>query len=191
MRSLGLPLVLLLACACPAASTAGQAATDEIGVYFDLAATTQCANLPPGVTTAYLFVLNPSGDVSSLICGIDFTGTVIATSFVGPGGSICDYFPPPVGWNPDLGVCAMWSTPAPAAPAVLAGTIGFFVGDAGSSDILVTPWGQELSICTTTACPAPLTPVSGSIEAPVARINGPCPVPTEPTTWGALKGLYD
>jgi len=168
---------------------------DGIGIYFDQEATQVTATAELGETVvAYLIATNPS-QVGGLALweGSVFTPVFEVVIWGSPsyGINLANNMPP---GGPSFSFLVTPDPPLPALQPIFVlatldvtvwaeGPIGLHVG--GYSFELPMyrvddPYGQDHS----------LYPASGSVDLPVAVINGDPPIPVEPGSWGQLKTLY-
>lgn len=163
---------------------------DSIGVYFDLAATQVVTTAPVGgEVAAYLIATNPSqagglamweGRVQAsgayaVVWGGPTSGFNVAMNMPGGNGfSFTVFGEPPLQQLAPLTVLAhLWIVPMEE------GAIDLLLGSTTYrlEDIYMSP--DYL-----------LYPSSGSLDLPVASINGDPPVAAEVATWGEVKSLF-
>jgi len=179
---------------------------DSIGIYFDQGGVGNCATRAPFTqVTAYLVAtrISDSSGIAGWAARILFNPAEI------PAG--VSYTLLPSGWLPDPGpaypdivVSLPWCLPA--APAVPLLVVSFFymggqvmLGVGPAYPFSASPQGPGYAPC---GAPGQLTALfpSGDVPWPgipggyvVAAVSptGGCPVPAEPTSWGAVKALYE
>lgn len=169
---------------------------DGIGIYFDLEATQISTTVEVGdVVTGYLIATNPSqeGGLSTWVAtvrstvlevyiwGSPINGINVATNMP-PGGSIFSFV-------------VSQNTPLPPLQSItLLGTLGITVMADGPIGLEVHGgWELEFPMYRVDEFDSPdhwLYPSSGNVDQPVAVINGPAPVATEPLLWGQVKSLF-
>jgi len=170
-------------------ATVSQAQLDpganSIGIYFDLDATVNCLDTYFSVATCHILITSPSE--SSGIAGMegyfDIPSSVFFLGLDCPGFII----PPP--W-PDFQI--FFLEPLPPTPIVWICDFHIFVATFDPAMFYIYDpayyAGDDPELI------VPLNPSTGYDEFgdpnPVAAINGDCPVPSEATTWGCLKSLY-
>lgn len=157
---------------------------DSIGLYFDLEATVNCTDMPPGVVICYLMVTNISdpGGISAVATTFEIPPQIF---FLGANcGGIIPIYPPdifviftePIPWAPIIHICEFTLFLPIMDPIYLYLRDSYYYGGDNLED------------------PIPLHPSTGYDEFgepnPVAAINGDCPVPNKATTWGTTKTLY-
>ncbi len=164
-------------------------ATDSMGIYFDAAANVNCtaAGLFQPLT-AYLVLANPSAAIDGYACTVTRTGA--AHTVQGDVGSGADSDASANGY-----VVSGFSGAITGGSLVLrtqtlmlmgSGALNFLVGPPGGPVILP----NDLPLVHRDGAWVRCGVASGNVSAPVATINGACPVPEEGATFGALKALF-
>lgn len=166
---------------------------DGIGIYFDEGATqiSRTAVIGDDVT-AYLIVTNPS-----LTGGLAMWGAlVVASPYALVRGStllgvnIAANMP----GNPSYSFTVFCSTPLPQLENFLVlATLTITPIDDAAIELFVNEGSPELPMYRLGDASNAVTriwyPISGSVNLPVARINGDAPVKSEIATWGAVKAI--
>jgi hypothetical protein len=186
-----LPIVLA-ALAGPAAFAGLDPDPDSMGIYFDTAGNSNCANLSMFTPqNAYLLLANPTAPTGGFACRVSMVGV---PHFV---------FSTDLGGNMDLdssleGFQVGASAPYPVvAHHIVLATFQIMLQGAGYLAFYIRPPVPPYG-----TCPGPVVwsvdgtvrccgVSSGHVSLPVAGWNSPnCPVAAESLSFGAIKGLY-
>jgi hypothetical protein len=169
---------------------------DGIGIYFDLEATQVSATVEVGeALTGYLIATNPSQEGGLATWEADVYSTVVEVFIWGEpvnGTNVATNMPP---GGPGFSFVVSQHMPLPPLQSItLLGTLWITVMADGPIGLEVHGgWGQECPMYGVDEFDYPdhcLFPSSGNVDLPVAVINGPAPVATEPLLWGQVKSLF-
>lgn len=162
---------------------------DGIGIYFDQGASIVAATAEQGeFVPAYLIGTNlsQSGDIDfweafvipgegAMVSGTPYGAFNLAMNMPGDPRWHCVVYWPEI--------------PLPAQPITLLASLHIQVWD-DTVPIGLYFSGEERYRIEGTLEEIPLYPSSGSIDLPVAVINGEAPVANESGTWGAVKAMF-
>jgi len=186
--------LLLLIAACvllaPAAEAQIDPDPDNVGIFFDLNATVNCAEVYFSAIECYIMILSPSepSGVGGMSATFELSPTLIFLGLNCPGDII---LPPP--W-PEFQV--FFSTPLPPELVVPICSFTIFVLDIQPAFLTIHDAhyiaGDDPGLV------IPLHPMTHydyyGNPNPVAAVNAGadlCPVSDAKTTWGGLKALYN
>jgi hypothetical protein len=186
-----LALSLLLVTAAGAGAQNPPPGVDGIGVYFDEAAGSNCANMAEGQQEAYLILTHLSSPgVSGWECLLETTGPGMILSADLAGTAINAQEPPQ--YAVGLGEPLMGDNVVVATLLLLVSSVDepieFFV-DALRFHSLPDAVPAYLDADDSSLI-KPLQQSTGGPEIPVATINGECAVATDSETWSSVKSLY-
>jgi hypothetical protein len=167
---------------------------DGIGIYFDEGATqiSRTAEIGEDVT-AYLIVTNPS-----LTGGIAMWGALVVASpyaLVHGSTTLGDNIAMNMPGNPSYSFFVYCDTPLPQLVNFLVlATLTITPIDDAAIDLFINEGSPDLPMY---RLEDPYQgdnhfwyPISGSVDLPVARINGDAPVNSETATWSAVKATF-
>jgi hypothetical protein len=193
MRPIAVLSVIAFLCLSAAAAPAVECGPDCIGIYFDQAAETWC--LPDAVPftplTAYLILSAPTMEaISGMLILPLLDGPIMLTEwdFYDDIFVICDPVEP-------TAVCGFWDPPLATTPvtALAEITLLYLGGEPATIAVRNSPPTVDgrIWVALPDGSSAPLTPSTGAAELPMAQIGGVCQVvPTQASSWSAVKGLY-
>lgn len=187
------PLAFLIACILtlsPLTAAAADCGPDCIGIYFDQAGTEVChPGTMVGTVTAYLILSDPTMDALSFISfGLEIDGPATVAGVNFGNAVICDPLDPHA-------YCTMWDPALLTTSSTTLAVITIIYTGLGQPALISIrnsgaivddrPW-----VILPNDVEVPLNPATGPGNA-LAQIGGACGiVPTEASSWGALKGLY-
>jgi hypothetical protein len=167
---------------------------DGIGIYFDEGATqiSRTAEIGEDVT-AYLIVTNPS-----LTGGIAMWGALVAASpyaFVHGSTTLGLNIATNMPGNPGYSFTVFCDTPLPQLENFLVlATLTITPVDDAAIDLFINEGSPDLPMYRLEDAYHGDNhfwyPISGSVDLPVARINGEAPVKSETATWSAVKATF-
>lgn len=168
---------------------------DGIGIYFDLEATQITATVEAGEpVTGYLIATNSSQEGDLALWEAYVSSTVFNVIIWGDpeyGINIAMNMPP---GGPGFSFLVSPFTPLPQLQNVfLLGTLTITVLTEGPVGLQIHGNGYEFPMYRVDDLNGPdhfWYPSSGSVDLPVAVINGPAPVAVEAHSWGRVKSLF-
>ncbi len=167
---------------------------DGIGIYFDQGATTNSTVVAEGTSsvTAYLILTNPTigGNLvhwaARVSCDPNSQASISGLVYNGSNIDV-DNMPGSSHWNFEASVNQQ---PYPVSEITLLAELSIYSVSYSEPIYLFVTEGPEYPAYGTDEGWAYYHPSSGSLDLPVAVINGEAPVPTENQSWGQLKSLF-
>jgi hypothetical protein len=87
----------------------------------------------------------------------------------------------------------VFSDPVPLVPVLVIAYLEIMVGEIAPVELFVTGYSYDLPFYRVDdpyGTDYNLYPSSGSVDSPVATINGEGPISSEDVTWGSVKAMY-
>ncbi len=170
---------------------------DGIGIYFDQGATTNSAVVAEGTVsvTAYLILTNPTfgGNLVHWAARVScdpnspYQASIAGTVYNGTNIDI-DNMPGSSHWSFEASVDQQ--PPYPVSEITILAELLVYPATYSEPIYLFVTEGPEYPAYGAEEGWAYYQPSSGSLDLPVAVINGDAPVPTENQSWGQLKSLF-
>nr|MEE4269059.1 hypothetical protein [Candidatus Krumholzibacteria bacterium] len=194
MKSFSMVFCFCLALIAMSASAQVDPGPNGLGLYADMDGMVNRLDTEPGMVELYLLATNVT---EPNVSGWEFALNYSPSSLYFAGYTI-PYSNVNVGTFPSFTVGL--AEPIPQAPVMHLMTLNVGVSNMEPAAIYLMapalPVGGSLGNDLPAFITAPdfyitaFQPSSGSVNAPVFRINGDAPVATEPATWGGVRALY-